>query len=93
MSRVLIEANSVREFHSKQSGQIFRKQSGGFKKPGSEISERFEFFLDDKQQPYAPGEYLVAGDSLYVSHKGRDPVLAVGVRLVPFVASPAAAVK
>lgn len=46
----------------------------------AEIPEKFEFFLEDGQEPYTRGKYTLSPTAVYVDRDGR---LNITPRLVP----------
>ena len=78
--KLIVEADSVREFASKKTGQLFKVQVGGVVKEGRRVPERVEWFVRETGE-MAPGEYAVPEEWFVFGQRGvqfqpRMPVAA-----------------
>ncbi len=71
--RVEIQSTDIDDFSgTSKSGKPFRirKQQAFVFRPGEQYPDRFQVRLQDDQQPYAPGHYVVDMSSVRVSRYG-----------------------
>lgn len=84
---VVVNGNAAPRQQKKKDGttMIFNEQKAAIVKPGEDFPVPFTINLQDGQDPFAPGKYLLSCDALDVGDFSSLRV-ARRVRLIPFSA-------